>query len=293
MQVLNGIGHIRPKLLNVEMNSIIGMGIGFDFKESSSAIHSLGYSLIYEGAHDNLYEYVGADPNLYSDPAGLQATPPPIMNPDTLWNMMPSEIQKFRDETKGPAFDPKTGNDEAGLKARASHVLKALALCSKQDQAKKIAKELEDKINKLLDSDSLNARQLASGVNSAIQIAKGRAKSLVSPFEKVKVREGKGRGGGGFTDPATRTVFLPKDRGLPNVGDPALPQGSIPAETLKECFGGNPKPTGLMGLAAEIVAEMPHLTEGTNVLASEVRDRIARDIWAGIDCCCLKQLLQP
>jgi hypothetical protein len=242
----------------------------------------------------NLYEYVDANPNLYTDSAGLQVTPPPIMNPATLMNLTPQEIQIFRDATKGPAFDPKTGNDEAGLKARANHVLRALVLCSRQDTVKKAAKELQDKLD-ALDSSKLTVPQIARAAGTLVgdAFSKGRAMSAVTQkMADLNVAEGSGPGGGGRTDPATNTVYLPKDRGLPGVPDPALPQGSIPPKTWNECFGGT-QPKGLMALAAEIVAEMPHLMAGRAQMEGGERDARARDIWAGIDCCCLKQLLQP
>lgn len=55
IEVIEGLGEIRPKLINAEIAAINGMVENFNAVEVDRHIKDRGYELIYEGHHDNLY----------------------------------------------------------------------------------------------------------------------------------------------------------------------------------------------------------------------------------------------
>jgi len=247
----------------------------------------------------NLYNYAIGNPTLYIDPAGLQAALDAIIDPDTLSRYGPEEIEQFRGAIKDPAF---SGRDAPGLTARARHVLKALVICSRQSAAKKAAQKLAEGYNTLMTrlvSGQLTYEQYERAMKtvSATLHAQGASMSAVTRGMnelggKINVVPG-GIGGGGVTDPKNLQMALPADRGLPGTTDPQLPPPTVPPRVRQECFDSKWPPTGLMALAAEVVAEMPHFMAGSGAVRQKLRDAQAQQIWNAVDCCCLKQLLGP
>jgi len=240
-----------------------------------------------------LYAYVAANPLASRDPHGLQAAPPPPINPETLNTYTPEEIQGFRNKTKSPGF---YGADAKGLTARTRHVLRALAICSQQKFARQTAEKMRNAFAALEVEDGLKMERIKRSHQESIDTYAEGSKSMAGMramqglSKNIRVTPG-GFRGGGLTDPKNRTMKLPADRGLPKVGDAKFPpRSTIPEKTWREGFGSK-RPTGLMHLAAEVVAEMPHFMTGKRYLPPATRDAIARGIWRHVDMCCLQCFL--